>query len=870
MTWLRRRSKRSDDDHVAEMRDHVDQLAEQLVAQGRSPEEARREARLTFGNPRATLEQIRDGRWRRVMDTLRRDLRTAVRGLAAARGFTVVVLAVLTLAMTSLTVMFALVDGVMLRPLPFPDADRLVTLGRQYQRAATLLPSSPAEFLGLRSRTDVFEGLAATTGMDVVLRRDGDQPAEFLPGQRVSAEFFDVLGVHPVIGRAFTTDNEVEGRHRVAVVSHGVWQGRFGGRPDVIGRTLNTSNGIVEVTGVMPPDFEYPVGRNRPNELWMPYVIPASERVGRQRIYLRLVGRLRQDVSIEAATTSGLTESADAAVGPQSLHPGPFSLMDLHYSQAFQVRQWMWMLLAAVGCVWALAAVNIANLLAVRSTVRSREWALRVALGATRWDVARLVMLESLLLALAGAAAGVVAGWMGVEALRPLLPANLPRVAGVSVDARTLAVTVGAAVAFGLLAGLAPLWQARHGLRAALARDTRGMTASRERLSLRGILLAAEVALAIVLVLAGGMFLISFARVTGVDLGINTENVLVAHVRPGAQGLHQGPAEAGLARLEELASRVGTLPGVQSVSLVADNLPLSGSSSAQSIRVPSYAPAGDTTLVASITRVSPAYFSTLGVRTLRGRGLDASDRDGAPPVVVLSERAARAFFPGRDPVGEIVDTGQPHRVVGIVADVRGAGPENEVDEVIYTSLAQSPSPGAFMLVRVAPGQTSLAVAVNSAIRDAYPDMALVPVLPYADYLAPYVAQRRFNMIVIGVFAALGLAVACIGVHGVTAYVVVQRTKEIGIRRALGGGVATVIWAVLRGTTAQVVAGIGLGVAASLYLAAFAGEFLFEVAPRDPWLYTGAAALFAACALVSAVAPARRAARIDPATVLRLE
>jgi ABC-type antimicrobial peptide transport system permease subunit len=347
--------------------------------------------------------------------------------------------------------------------------------------------------------------------------------------------------------------------------------------------------------------------------------------------------------------------------------------------------------------------------------------------------------------------------------------------------------------------------------------------------------------------------------------------VYVAHVRPGSQGLHHGTAESGLLRLEELRNRVESLPGVRSAALITENFPFAGSAVVWPVELPGQ----DTreALSARVGAVTPGYFATLGLRTTRGRLIDATDHVGSSSVVVLSEQAARVFFPGRDPVGETMDLGRTVRVVGVVTDVRDWGPESGVDvngALVYVPLAQFPSPDAFMLVKATTGQGNVATTVNAAIRDAYPDMALVPVLPYSDYLRPFIVQRQFNMIVIGIFAALGLAVACIGVQGVTAYVVVQRTKEIGIRRALGGAVAAVIWSVLRATTAQVMTGVAIGVAAALYLGTFAGEFLFQTDPRDPWLYAAAGTLFLVCALIAAVAPARRAARVDPATVLRLD
>lgn len=339
MAWYRKRASRSGEDHADEMRAHVDLLADQLMAQGRTPDQARREARLKFGNPRVKLEEIRDRRSALGVDVLRADVRTAARGLRATPGFTAVMLIVLTLTMSAVTAVVALVDGVMLRPLPFERADQLVTFGREYKGRLSPTIFTPGEFLGLSTRESVFSSVAAVTNTDVTLRRETDHPAEILRAQRATASLFDVLRARPALGRAFETDNEVDGRDRVAVISHGLWQRRFGGRPDIIGQKLPASSGAIEVLGVMAPGFEYPVSVSRPTELWVPYVLPASERTGHSHVYLQLVARLREGVTLQAAAAAGLTEAARAAEGAVEWQPSePIVPIDLQQSDSLAVR----------------------------------------------------------------------------------------------------------------------------------------------------------------------------------------------------------------------------------------------------------------------------------------------------------------------------------------------------------------------------------------------------------------------------------------------------------------------------------------------------------------------------------------------------
>ena len=517
---------------------HLQQEVEANIARGLSPAEARRVALRDFGGVTQTAEAVRAVRtmW---PDAAWRDVRYAIRSLRATPAFTIVALTVLTLSIGASTAIFSVVDAVILRGLPFHEADRLVSVGELNVKTGSdwgLDLVAPQNFLDWREQQTAFTGLAAVGYASISVKPENGQEPETLETQAVTADFFPVLGTTPIVGRTFTAENEVNGRARVAVISYGLWQRRFGGAPDVIGRPLPGQRGDFEILGVMPASFEYPVGAIRPTEVWIPNVFQPEDRVRANEFSYRLqvIGRLRDGTSLEQARAQMNQITARlAAETPRWFEDRVASVQPLREYLTRGVRTWMLMLLGAVGFVLLIACVNLATLMLVRLSARSRELVIRSAIGASRWDLVRALLAESLLLSLGGAALGAFGAWLAVEALRSVIPADVPRVAAIAVDLRVLATTVVVAIASGLLFSVAPVHlfsRARGG--AGVTQLMRANTANPAQQWLSGALVTVEVALAVVLLVGSGLFLASFARVTGVNLGIDPRNVLTVHVRP--------------------------------------------------------------------------------------------------------------------------------------------------------------------------------------------------------------------------------------------------------------------------------------------------------------------------------------------------
>jgi predicted permease len=805
------------------------------------------------------LEEVEAMRRMAVLETLTRDLRSAVGGLRATPAFTAVVLAVLTLTMGATTAIYSAVDAVVLRGLPFTDSERLVAVDRTFQGRVVMTVFAAQDFLALRELTDVFDGMAAVTSQNVVVGRDGRLEPDILRGQRVSAEFFPVLRATPALGRVFTRQEEVAGSDRVAVISHSLWQRRFGGTPDVLGKRLPATGGDLEVIGVMPREFAYPVGEIEATDLWVPYVILDAERTARIAVYLRLIGRLRDGVTLEQAQA----RVAQRAAPPADAREGAFVLRDLRESLTGYSRPWMLMLLGSVAFLLLLACVNIANLLLVRATVRLRELGVRSALGATRWDIARMLLAESLVLSMAGTALGMLAAWLGVAWLRSILPSGLPRLADVSVDLRVLGVAAAAALATGVGVGLAPVFHSSRAIAVVLRQNGRTDTPSGGRQRLRATLLTAQVALAVVLLVGAALFLRSFSRLMAVDVGLDYRNVLTVDVRPTA-------ADVNAAALARVLERVRAIPGVSVASLAQSTLPFTGQSTSVALRIPDRADRLTSSGNIYLSYVSPDYFRVLRFTLLRGRSLTEADVSGAQPVVVLNDTAARTAFPNEEPLGQRIIARVPRTVVGVVADVRGFGPERPVEPQAFVPLTGVEANRGTLLLRLDGRAAAILPQVKAAIWTEFPDLAIPAPTMLEERFGIFIAERRFSMFLLGLFGLLGVTIASVGLYGVTSYVVSQRTREIGIRMALGAQPPSMLRSVLLRTSTQAAIGVLAGFAMAWLLARSIEPFLFQVDPRDLRLYGAVAAILASAALIAAYLPARRASRVDPLIALRAE
>ncbi len=854
---------------------HLEHEIEANVARGMSPAEARRVALATLGGLPQTAERIREVR-RTPLDALWRDVKYAVRALRATPAFTLVAITVLTLSIGASATIFSVVDAVVIRTLPFEEPDRLVAIAERpitdaFAQDADFV--TPQEFLDWHAQQTVFKGLAAIGYASISLKPENGREAETLETQAVTADFFAVLGSTPILGRTFTAENEVDGRARVAVISYGLWQRRFGGAPDVIGRHLPGQRADFEILGVMPPSFGYPIGAIHPTEVWIPNVFRPEDRVRANEYSYRLqvIGRLRDDMSIANARAQiGQITAALAAQTPRWFEGRVATLEPLQQSLTRGVRRWMLMLLAAVGFVMLIACVNLANLVLVRASARQREFVIRAALGASRWDLTRGVLVESLLLTVAGALLGAFAAWATVEGIRSILPADLPRVASIAVDLRVLTVSMAVALASGMVFGSAPAFQfSRLANEGAVTHVMRANAPNAAHHWVRSALVTIEVAVAVVLLIGSGLFLASFARVAGIDLGIEPRDVLTVRVRPlvGAENWERAQRQnRGL--LRDLLDEVRHIPGIETAALVNGGVPLRGDLRTVDFAIPGRMLRRGEDL--DYNGISSDYFRVLQVPLLQGRFFEDADREGSELVAIINAAAAAHYFPGANPVGQMIRFNGLRRVVGVVGNIRHDGPETNWRRQGFIPLDQTDAVGATVVVRLSRPASTVLPHVKSAIWSRFPGLALPDVQTLSFYLNSLVAPRRLNMYLLTSFGVIGVVIACVGIYGVLAYVVVLRTHEIGIRMALGAKPTLILRSVLGRALVFLAGGLAIGLVASWLLAQLVSGFLFQIEPHDPWVYAAVSAALVATGLTAAFVPARRAASVDPLVALRLD
>ncbi len=812
---------------------------------------------------------------------MRDDLRAAFRSFRSSRAFTAVALLVLMLGIGATTAIFSVVDAVVLRGLPFDEHDRLVAVGERRAPGAEVVPGrdplafnsiAPQNYVDWAAQQQVFESMAAMVTRAVTLREPGAEP-EDLRALMVTASFLDVLRVRPAMGRMFTAENEVDGRNRVVLLSDGLWRRRFAADPAILGRAIPLEGVSYEVIGVMRPDFAYPIGSLRPTDVLVPYVVPPDERVRNPHnfsFYLQSVARLKPGVTLREAQA----QMDQIAAALRDAHPewnkdrtiGVRPLRD-HLVGA-STKSWMLMLLGAVGIVLLIACANVANLLLARASAREREVGIRAALGAGRWRIIRQLMVESLVLSIAGTVLSIVLAWWAVEVLRTSMPDGVPRVASIALDLRVLAAAAGLSILTGILFGIVPALQlSRPDLTHALKEGARGSVgAGRQRL--RAALVVIEVALAVILLVGAALFIGSFVTLMRIDPGFDSRNVLTAYVAPRSQPGSKPPDNA--AAFGEIIERISQTPGVVHASMLGGGLPLSGSMSSTSVTIPGKKLEEDRGGV-SIRRVSPRYHLAMGIPLRGGRFFEATDRAGAPDVLIVNDAFVRKYFPGEDPVGRSIKTNDQDRtIIGIVGDVHQISLETEPIAEMYIPLAQLPAGSADLVIKTTGNPYDVLPAVRAAVLAVLPDVPLRTVSTMETSYGRRIAQRRLNMLLLGSFGFLGLVISAVGIYGVMAYVVAQRTREIGVRMALGATRRNVIGMVLRNAAMLVAAGLVLGAAGAWYLSEAARTFLFRLDSNDPRAFAAAVVVLAAAALVASVIPARRAAGVDPIEALRAE
>jgi len=781
--------------------------------------------------------------------------------------------AVLTLALGigANSAIFSVVNGVLLKPLPYPEPDRLVGVYHttEGQRAVMSGPN----FTDVSRAATSFENAAAISTGRMILTGEGEPTR--LPIAEVSASLFSVLRVRPALGRVFNADENTPGRNNVVVLSHGLWQQRFGSDPSVIGKRITLDGVSKEIVGVMPAGFSYPAGR----DAWLPVDYDEGF-VTKQRgaWYLSVIARLKPGVTPQQSAaeveTIGRTLARQYPDANAEIGMTTFPLLE---AMVGDIRRSVMILLGAVGFVLLIACTNVANLLLARAATRETEMAVRTALGAGRGRLVRQLLTESVLLSLVGAGFGLLLAVWGVELLVNLKPQGIPRLDNVRVDGVVILFTIAIGVVTGVLFGLVPAFAATRGLSATLKEGGRGAVTSRGGTRVRGVLVVAELALAVMLLAGAGLLMRSFMKLQAVDPGFKVDPALTFDLTlPDAR---YKETDQQIAFYDQLLPRLRGLPGVQAASAVM-GLPLSGLDFIISFEVGGRPPVPPAQQPAMQVRVAtPEYFSTIGIPLKRGRMFTEDDRAQTPKVVLITEAAAKQFFPNEDPIGKTIKLGwgrgpgKPRaggEVVGIVGDIKDEGLSEPNPPQIYMPLRQWPVSFVTILMKTSVPPTALTEGARAQVAAIDPNLPLSNVGTLEAIVAKSISQQRFYMTLLSLFAAVALVLAAIGIFGVLSYAVSQRTREIGIRMALGAQERTVITLVVRQAMLLVGTGVLAGTVLALYLSQTMSKMLFSVRPTDPTTFVSVAAVLAGVALFASYLPARRATRVDPIVALRAE
>ncbi|HEV2206397.1 MAG TPA: ABC transporter permease [Candidatus Acidoferrales bacterium] len=925
MNWISRFFRRSklDSQLDSELQFHVEQQTAENVAAGMDPGEARRRALAQFGGLEYIKEETRDARGTQFVESLAQDVRFALRMLRKSPGFTAVAVITLALGIGANTAMFSVVNAVVLRPLPYAHSERLVWIAESVP-ALKSEAASGGDYVDWKDQNHTLERIAAYDTMyrgslregaggpgsaDFNLTRKGT-PAR-VHSAFVSASFFGTLGAEPQIGRAFTDKEDEPSGPRVVVLMHSFWQQYFGSDARVLGQTVDLDTAPYTIIGVMPASFRFPGDSD--TQILLPLALnQAQERLrvlGQRQV--RIIGLLKPGVSLAAARADldeirkraqESSESAAAArrgrdratltagagghggrvrrsTSDRDGGPPPASeleVMPLAEHLAGNLRPAMLILLGAVGLVLLIACANIANLMLTRASGRTREMAVRAILGAGRWRLVRQLLAESVTLAVAGGVAGLLLAAWGVGAMARLIPASagggILAVAAPRVDGNVLLFALAVSVVTGILFGLAPAVAAtRSDLAEGLKEGAQAASPGVRRGRLRGALAVAEVSLALVLLIGAGLLIKSFYRLLEVNPGFTPEHVLTMDL--SLTDTRYPTRQQQSEFFSEVLRRVESLPGVRSAA-VADSLPLSPYQAflmlARTGLLPRAALLSSTpTMMYQIT-VSPAYFSTLEIPVLKGRTFTEHDEEQSLKVAVVNETLARLLWPNEDPIGRHLPLFHTLTVVGVVGNTHHEGLTQNTEAEVYVPYLQLPQNSMQLAVRTAADPDSMVSAVRAQVRDVDPDQPLYHVGTLEQTLAESVAPRRFNMLLLGIFAGIAFVLATVGIYGVMAFSVVQRTHEIGIRMALGARTSDVLGMVVRQGLKLTAVGVTIGIAGALVLTRFLASLLFGVRPNDAVTFVGVSLILGVVALVACYIPARRAMRVDPMVALRYE
>ena len=807
---------------------------------------------------------------------LSQDFRYAVRMLRKSPGFTAVTALTLALGIGANTAMFSVVDSVLLRPLPYKDSERLVIVWEKppkHERNS----ASAANFLDWREQNHVFDNLVGTTFASFNL--SGKGLPERVDGMRVSWDFFDLLGVKPVMGRSFVADDDRAGAPRVTVISHGAWQRRYGGDPQIIGRAITADGEKCTVIGVMPERFRF-FGNS---EMWMPLALDRAK-VTRDFHFLVPLAKIKAGVSLAQARAemSGIAKNIERAYPKSNKGWGAF-VEPVREAVTQNQRQAVLVLFGAVGFVLLIACVNVANLLLAKAAVRQRELAIRSSLGAGRVRLVAQLLTESVLLALAGGVLGLVLALWFVRIVRAVVPSFLlSGFAEIGVDWRVLGFTFGLSIITGLFFGVFPAWRAsKLNLHDILKEGGRGTSGAGGHARFRNVLVASEVALSLVLLVCAGLMIRSLLAMGNVDPGIRPDHLLTMRLST-AEGRY-ADAAAVRAFYRQALEKVNSIPGVRGTSL-SMGLPLQGASFGMPFQIASHAQVPISEAPGEAYElVSHDFFRTMGIALRKGRFFTERDNESGPPVSIVNEAFVKKYMANEEPIGqrllvEELVTGKTQlgppiawQIVGVIGNVKFGGlGEKDAVPVIYVPIMQSPWPGAALALRTAGDPMRMAQTARTVLAQVDRDMPVTAVKTMEQIMTDSMSQSRMQTWLIAVFAGVALALAALGIYGVMSYSVAQATHDMGIRIALGASAANVLKIVLGRGLLLTAAGLLVGIGGALALTRVLASLLFNVKATDPWTFAGVSVLLAGVALVAGFIPARRATQIDPVVALRFE
>jgi predicted permease len=806
------------------------------------------------------------------MGTLIEDVRYGLRMLRKTPGFTVVAVVTLALGIGANTAIFSVVRAVMLKSLPYPDPDRLMILD-EYQEHAGRSSVGWMNFLDWRAQSHCFDAMAAYRLDQRSLTGIG-QPALLQTGE-VSAPFFSILGAKPVLGRVFAESEDKPGASPRAVLSYEFWRNRLGGDSSVLGRELTLSGVPFTVVGVLPPGFKY---FQEPVDLYIPVGLEGARPAWINRgnhpgllVLARLGAESRSAAQAEMATIMGRLEQQYPASnsGERAL------VTPLSEKQLAGLRPIFYTLLAAVGCVLLIACANVANLQLSRTAARQREFAVRAAIGAGKARLMRQLLTESLLLAAFGGGLGLLLARWTIAPLLRLAPQDIPRLAETGIDGGVMLFTFGISVLTGILFGIAPAFQSSHINPNGVLRETgAAITSGRSRQTLRSGLFVSEVAMAMLLVVACGLLVRSLLKAQAVNPGFNADHVLALDVLLPSQQYQTDEQKAQF--FEQALQHVRAVPGVTSASAV-HCLPLIGTCWNSVYLVSDRAVPRQAELPKSVFNIAaPNYFQTMQIPLLEGRQFAVSDSAKAPPVIIINQTLADMWWPHQNPLGKRIKQGFPQdkspfrEIVGVVGDLKQNGPDAQQLPEVFEPVVQSPSEAMTVVVRTERDPLTMAKAVEDAIQSVDKDLPVSAIQPMTQYISEALARRRFSTLLLGLFGGLALVLAAVGIYGVMAYTVAQRTHEIGIRTALGAQPSQILRLILGRGGLLVLTGVGFGLASALGLTRLMASLLYGVRATDPLTFVGVAVLLTLVALAACYIPARRATKVDPMVALRYE